>query len=448
MGNTADGVEGVARYAYRKIQIIPTEQVEFGDGISQRQDAPQKENGQLRVASMNVLNYFNGRYDAESDSFDYKKSDAKNASGDYHNNRNDKHYKGLSNDEVEDLFIRQRNKIINAIVAMDADIVGLMEIENDGFGPHSAIQDLVNGINEKLGQDSDRQYAFVSYKKDGKESQIGTDAITTGMLYDINNVKLSGDSTIIDLPTQHFKQEKTKNGKTTLVDAVQAQRPSFVQTFTDPDNKHKLTLVVNHLKSKGTGCLEDEPDNLVEDGQQRCNAFRVSAVKHLGDELKQLKEEGKRSDNTLLIGDFNSYAQEDPVLLLTSNADAQRTLKTASKTSLDGGKTFINNGEPQTLTKTYDFTNLISYKNSGENEKFYSYSYGGELGNLDHAFGSQELLDKITNVQDWHINSVESTMLDYTTKYKPEDKLDSLYSESAFRSSDHDPVIIDIQFEG
>ena len=27
---------------------------------------------------------------------------------------------------------------------LDADVVGLIEIENDGYGPDSAIQDLVN----------------------------------------------------------------------------------------------------------------------------------------------------------------------------------------------------------------------------------------------------------------------------------------------------------------
>ncbi len=288
------------------------------------------------------------------------------------------------------------------------------------------------------------RYTFVKHEG----NQIGTDAITTGLLFDSKTTSLSDDSITIPLPTQHFVTTETKKGKTSEKQVFKAQRPSFLQNFKINNSSEELTVVVNHLKSKGSGCWEDEPANLIEDGQQHCNAFRVSAVKHLGDELEKLKSDGKLSDNTLLIGDFNSYAQEDPILLLTNNpGEANRELKTASFTSLDDGKTFIDRGKPQTLSNSYGFTNLITNKNSDENARFYSFSYSGELGNLDHAFGSQALLNKVTKVEDWHINSVESTMLDYTTKYKPKDKLEALYSDNAFRSSDHDPVVIDMAFK-
>ena len=46
-------------------------------------------------------------------------------------------------------FGRQRAKIISAIAGMDADIVGLMEMENN---PGAAIHDLVNGLNWALSQ--------------------------------------------------------------------------------------------------------------------------------------------------------------------------------------------------------------------------------------------------------------------------------------------------------
>ncbi len=141
LGNTIENTEGVVRYAYKKVQVMPMGQIAFADGISPRNDAPARKAEDLRVASMNVLNYFNGRYNEETGKFDYSKSDAKDGNGQYHGSRGAK---------TEELFNRQRDKIINAIAEMDADIVGLMEIENDGFGEHSAIADLVNGVNKKL----------------------------------------------------------------------------------------------------------------------------------------------------------------------------------------------------------------------------------------------------------------------------------------------------------
>lgn len=417
VGNTADSVIGVARYAYGKVQVIPTVDITFGEGISPRRAPPERQESQLRVASMNVLNYFNGLYISEG-KVDFDESEAIDANGNQHESR--------GADSAE-LFTRQKDKIINAITSMDADIVGLMEIENDGFGEHSAIQDLVDGLNDK----SDREYTFVDYT--GQDNgQIGTDAITTGLLYDKKTISSVGKSSIITLPTQHFiNVDKEK--------IVQAQRPSFVQTFADNVSGTEFTIVVSHLKSKGSGCWEDEPENLVEDGQEHCNSFRISAVNELG---KHLKERfNPDSDHLLLIGDFNAYTQEDPMLLLTNNDEAQRPLKPASHLFLDGKPM---GEEDQELAPSFGYVNLMPY--TQPYKKTYSYSYNGELGNLDHALASPAFLENIVNVQEWHINAAESNLLDYTIKYKPEDKLQSLYVDNAFRSSDHDPLVIDISF--
>ena len=132
------------------------------------------------------------------------------------------------------------------------------------FDEHSAIQDLVNGINAKFTtNNSPRHYAFVAYTRQNN-GKIGTDAITTGLLYDTKTVKPVGNSSIITLPTQEFE-----NGEKEAV--IKAQRPSFVQTFEALFGNDSFTVVVNHLKSKGSACWEDEPENLVEDGQQHCN---------------------------------------------------------------------------------------------------------------------------------------------------------------------------------
>ncbi len=57
-------------------------------------------------------------------------------------------------------FALQRTKIVNALTAMDADIVGLMEIENNGFDAGSAIEDLVTELNAQFADSSDH-YQFV-----------------------------------------------------------------------------------------------------------------------------------------------------------------------------------------------------------------------------------------------------------------------------------------------
>jgi predicted extracellular nuclease len=58
------------------------------------------------------------------------------------------------------------------------------------------------------------------------------------------------------------------------------------------------------------------------------------------------------------------------------------------------------------------------------------------LGNLDHALANSEFLPFIKSVDSWHINSLEDVLLDYNNYGSPD----------MHRSSDHDPVILGIQF--
>ena len=88
----------------------------------------------VKLASFNVLNYFNGD----------------GAGGGFPTSRG-------ANTLAD--FQRQRSKILAALAQMNADVVGLMEMENDGTGATSAIQDLVNGLNQAMGAGT---YAFVN----------------------------------------------------------------------------------------------------------------------------------------------------------------------------------------------------------------------------------------------------------------------------------------------
>lgn len=91
-----------------------------------RSATPPLVGGNVKVASFNVLNYFNG--DGLGGGFPTSRGASTAAE-----------------------FSRQKAKIVAALSALNADVVGLMEIENDGDGSRSAIQDLVSGLNAVLG---------------------------------------------------------------------------------------------------------------------------------------------------------------------------------------------------------------------------------------------------------------------------------------------------------
>ena len=54
------------------------------------------------------------------------------------------------------------------------------------------------------------------------------------------------------------------------------------------------------------------------------------------------------------------------------------------------------------------------------------------------------MLKRVTSATIWHINSDEPRILDYNTEYNPP----SLYKPDAFRSSDHDPLVLGLTLPG
>lgn len=418
VGDQLTNLQGVIGYSYGAYRLVATNTITAGDFIrgDDRTDAPSvATKGDLRVASFNVLNFFN----------DVDGGDT-NPSG---SNRG-----ALTLEEM----VLQRTKIVSAITAMNADIVGLMEIANNGFGEKSAIKNLVDALNEK--QTPENAYSFVEItdadKYDGK--YFGTDAITVGMLYRGGKVTLAGAAQAIDTPEQHASAgsvTRTKDGKTETNPGNDAyQRHSLAQTFKIHDES--LTVVVNHLKSKGSGCLEDwanfEESVDPADQQGKCNAFRVSAAKVLGETLKDVK------GDLLIIGDMNAYGMEDPIRVLTDfdASKSDRDIMTASWTTLDG-KVFERQGSR--IEKGYG---LINLNTKAHGAGTYSYSYNGELGNLDHALANASLAKRLVDIEDWHINSVESNLFEYGKKFSG----DLAKSENAFSASDHDPVIVALSY--
>ena len=217
------------------------------------------------MAAFNVLNYFNGD----------------GAGGGFPTARG-------AETPVE--FDRQRDKIIAAIGELDADVVGLMELENDDTdAQYGAIEDLVDGLNQANGAGT---YDFID------TGVVGTDAIRVGILYQPASVTPVGDFAVLDSSVDP-RFIYTLN------------RPSIAQTFEANADGARITAVVNHLKSKGSDCdAVGDPDT--GDGQGNCNGTRTAAAEALVDWL-ETDPTGSGDPDFLLLGDMNAYAQEDPI---------------------------------------------------------------------------------------------------------------------------------------
>ena len=69
--------------------------------------------------------------------------------------------------------------------------------------------------------------------------------------------------------------------------------------------------------------------------------------------------------------------------------------------------------------------------------------FNGESGYLDHAQASATLDPQLAGVTEWHINADEAGMLDYNLDNKSAAAI-ALIDDSAYRASDHDPVVVSL----
>ncbi|WP_286262079.1 ExeM/NucH family extracellular endonuclease [Thalassotalea atypica] len=264
-------VTGVLSYAFGKYRIHPTESVLFAKD-NDRNPEPPLVGGDLKLASFNVLNYFNTIDNAGTGC---------GPDG----------VLGCRGADSEAEFTRQRDKTLQAISKIDADIVGINEIENNSV---ASIKDLVDGLNALMGENT---YSYVD------TGTIGTDAIKVALIYKASKVSLLNDFAILDSSVNPlFIDDKN--------------RPSLAQTFTS-NNGETFTVVVNHFKSKGSSCANIGDPNK-NDGQGNCSATRKNASIALSDWLKTDPTQSS-DDDFIILGDLNSYAKEDTVTYLTDN---------------------------------------------------------------------------------------------------------------------------------
>jgi uncharacterized protein len=365
VGDTLPSLTGVLdqRFGVYRVQPVDAAAISFTHA-NPRPAAPEAVGGNLRVAAFNVLNYFNGNgtgLDGAPGGFPTARGATTLAE-----------------------FDRQRVKIISAIGVLDADVIGLMELENDDPSTElAAIEDLVAGLNAAEGAGT---YAFID------TGVVGTDAIRVGIIYRPAVVTPVGGHAVID---------STVDPR--FIDTL--NRPSIAQTFDLVSTGARFTAVVNHLKSKGSDCnAVGDPDQ--GDGQGNCNGTRTSAAEAMVDWLAT-DPTGSNDPDVILLGDMNAYAMEDPIAAFEA-----------------GG-----------------FVNTIA---EFLGDEAYSFVFQGQSGYLDHALASPSLAAQVNDVTEWHANADEPIALDYNTEFKTLNQLSTFFAPDGFRSSDHDPVLVGI----
>ncbi|HEV2829766.1 MAG TPA: ExeM/NucH family extracellular endonuclease, partial [Pyrinomonadaceae bacterium] len=364
VGDSVTGLTGVLTFDFSEYRLQPTVAPVFVSA-NPRTASPAAVNGTVKVSSFNVLNYFNG--DGLGGGFPTSRGATTLAE-----------------------FNRQRDKIIAAIVAINADVYGVIEIENDGNAATSAIQDLVNGLNNATAPGT---YAFT------EGTTPGTDEIKNSIIYKPATVTSDGPAV----------------NDTDAIWTGQARNP-LAQTFVLNSNGAKFGFIVNHFTSKGCSANDTGLDADQGDGQGCDNLQRTLQAEALLDFIEE-RQNASGEARVLVMGDLNSYGEEDPIFRLEDDA---------SDRLADG---------PGGLIDLVQRLVPVAAR--------YSYQFGNQSGYLDHALATKELDKYISGTTIWHINADEPTVLDYNLEFKSGAQ-QAINVGTPYRSSDHDPVIVGI----
>ncbi len=359
VGSTINNIIGILGFAFSQYRIQPVVASPPVFTHALRPVVPNVGGGNLKIVSFNVLNYFNGN----------------GAGGGFPTSRG-------AHSLVE--FNRQRDKIINALSQMNADIVGVIEMENqDENDVTPALLDLVNGLNAILGPGT---YSFIDDDLDNNGAQDNnSDQIRCAIIYKPAVVSPVGAAML---------------GANAVFD-----RPPLAQTFNLLSTNKKFNFIVNHFKAKSCGGAAGA-DLDQNDGQSCYNNRRKLQSTQLLNFINTTVIPASGTDRVISVGDYNAYFEEDPMDILRASG--------------------------------YIVTSSASA---------YSYLFAGQLGSLDHAVVSPSMNGALVAVEKWNTNSVEPSYLDYEDGINDGggdnvNPWSSTYTVSPWRSSDHDAIIM------
>lgn len=257
-GSTLARVEGVIdqRNGFHRLQLVAPPRV-----TPAKRPAAPKVRGDVRIAAFNLENLFNGD----------------GRGGGFPTPRGAKTPQALQ---------AQVARHVVTLRALDADIVALMELENDGHGPEAAVSQLLEALNAGGGD----------WRAIDTGPTLGTDQIRVGIIYRASRVQPVGAfATLTEGPF----------GAGSRVPLAQSFRAGDGPVF---------TVVANHFKSKGCGNAAGA-DLDQRDGQSCFNAMRTDSARRLHAWLAT-DPTRSGSPHAVVLGDLNAYAKEDPVRAL------------------------------------------------------------------------------------------------------------------------------------
>ena len=334
--------------------------------------------GDTRVATFNVLNYFSDLGVDEAGCTGYP-----DRAGAFVTAKKCR-VRGAFSHEA---FANQQAKIVAAINALGADVVALEEIENPLAVGSSTDRDaslarLVEALNEAAGAGT---WAYVPSPPIIPADE---DVIRVAFIYKPARVSPVGSSVIHDDPAFTGLARQPLAQEFARVSPERAAAPTFV-------------VIANHFKSKGSvpeGAPAGNTDN--GDGQGNANAIRVAQARALASFAARYADKP-----TLLVGDFNSYSQEDPIKALEGAGWAR-----------------VSGAGPA------------------------SYVYSGRSGSLDHVFANAAAEPLLAGVTSWAVNAQESIAFEYSRAGMNAHL--SVEADNPYRSSDHNPEIIGLTLLG
>ncbi|MCI0543653.1 MAG: ExeM/NucH family extracellular endonuclease, partial [Actinobacteria bacterium] len=369
------GVVGALYFSFGDHLLQPIVFPEVVDGspvYADREPAPTLDGGN-DIGAFNVLNYFNTFGDSEV-------------------------LRGARNQEQFDV---QSPKIVEAILAMDAAVLGLIELENDyedlydgDPSTEPSIQTLVDQLNAAAGAGV---YDWIMVPEALLTDEglggggLGPDAIAVGIIYQPARVTPVGEVATFDIDALLTGDDTNKN------------RWPLAASF-DIDGQ-VVTVVVNHFKSKGSACDDVTVPGGFGDGvddpqTSSCDLVREYAAQRLI-EWVESKPTGVGSPDAFVVGDLNSYSEEDPIRIFE-----------------DAGY--------RDLVERYD-------------DDAFTFKFDGRYGRLDYIMASPSAKRLVDDAEVWQLNSPEP--YGYLYFNEPIDL-------TAYASSDHDAVLAAISKPG
>ena len=182
----------------------------------------------------------------------------------------------------ETQLARQHTKLLNALAAVDADVYGLMEIEQG----QAALNKMASALSSRLGH----TYAYIN---DGTASSGSYTKV--GYIYRSDRLTPYGQLLHIDNPSP--------------------QKRKKAAAFVLNENGEKFIFSLNHFKAKTGSASGDNADQ--GDGQGSYNATRVKEAQAVVNEAETMWKRYFADDDVLVMGDLNAYAKEDPIKVFT-----------------------------------------------------------------------------------------------------------------------------------